>query len=185
MGWFKKKEENLLPDLPESLGELPKLPEIGDQGILDLKVSSLPSIPNSNLNNQQVIKNEIDNMKKSNFDPLPVSGAINIPKKIISEPSNIIKETPRTIELPNKTKGYSTPSTKKAGPIYIRLDKFKAGLESFEEIKDKVLEIEELLLKIRGIKEKEEAELEEWEREIQILKSRIEAIDNSVFSKLD
>ena len=80
MSWFKKKEENLLPDLPESPGELPKLPEIGNQSVPDLNVSSLPPLPDSNLNNQQSIKNEIENMQKSNFDPLPILKIFKIKK---------------------------------------------------------------------------------------------------------
>ncbi len=41
------------------------------------------------------------------------------------------------------------------------------------------------LQKTREIKQKEEQELEEWEREIQIMKSRIASIDQTIFNQLD
>ena len=77
------------------------------------------------------------------------------------------------------------PITRDIEPIYVRLDKFEAGLKTFEEIKHKVLEVEELLGRINEVREKEEIELQEWEKEIQLIKSRIEEIDSSIFSKLD
>jgi hypothetical protein len=35
------------------------------------------------------------------------------------------------------------------------------------------------------MKDKEERELEEWEREIQVVKARIEQIDNDVFKNVE
>jgi hypothetical protein len=86
--------------------------------------------------------------------------------------------------LPSKI-GNIESSVKRAQPIYIRLDKFKAGLESFEDIKGKLTEIEDLLVKIKEMKDKEEKELDEWEREIQVVKARIEQIDNDVFKNVE
>ena len=42
-----------------------------------------------------------------------------------------------------------------------------------------------MLAKIREMKDKEERELEEWEREIQVVKARIEQIDNDVFKNVE
>ena len=86
--------------------------------------------------------------------------------------------------LPPKI-GKIESSVKRAQPIYIRLDKFKAGLESFEDIKGKLTEIEDLLVKIKDMRDKEEKELDEWEREIQVVKARIEQIDNDVFKNVE
>ncbi|MEK6830816.1 MAG: hypothetical protein AABX77_02205, partial [Nanoarchaeota archaeon] len=57
--------------------------------------------------------------------------------------------------------------------------------QAFDEIKERIIDIERLLAKTRELTAKEEKELEEWEREIQILKSRIDSIDNSLFKQLD
>jgi len=186
---FKKKEdEELLPDLPESSVELPRLPEVGklDAPIIDHSLPPSP-VPNQDLGIKPLtheINGKVQDskgMQKSDFEPLPISHDVMSPKKMVE--SSHIKEPPKTVELSEKTKPISR--IKKAEPVYIRLDKFKAGLESFEEIKNKVRDIEELLGNIRETKEREERELEEWEREIQILKSRIESIDSSVFGGLE
>jgi len=209
MSWFKKKEdEGLLPDLPEPVLAMPSLPDAkGMSSVppapnvgfsqLDMKSNSLPAIPGQ----QDAIKHELDGqMHQSNFEPMPVAGDVGSLGKIVAEPSHMVEEhhdmgvhgmgegmhhaigePPKPMEMGSM----KDVRTKKAEPIYIRLDKFKAGLESFEEIKDKIIEIEELLAGIKEVKEKEDRDLEEWEREIHIIKSRIETIDRDVFNKLD
>lgn len=178
MSWFSKKEDKeLLPDLPEDM-ELPKLPETPSDNWQEGNVTS--SVPN------------VVNLKQKRPSWLPPSPSIKTEdNKIIAEPmteTGFVREPlvrePMVLEL---TESFSRKSSKikKIEPIYIRLDKFKKGLESFEEIKNKVQEIERLLKGVKELKEKEEKELEEWEKEIQIIKSRIEAIDEDVFSELD
>ena len=56
--------------------------------------------------------------------------------------------------------------------------------DNFNKIKEKVLEIETEIKNITEIKNKEEEELKEWESEIQSIKARMNAIDNSLFSKI-
>ena len=74
--------------------------------------------------------------------------------------------------------------TKDTEPIYIRLDRFQTTIESFEEIKSKINEIESLLNKTREIRAKEEKELEEWENEIGIIKSKLDIIDKNIFERV-
>ena len=190
--WFRKKEVGLLPELPES-AELPSLPGTSsnnyNENIPGLKLTSLPALPDESIV-QSAIKQAVSDetiirepRKKdfdTNFDDENFM-AQNSARKIIAEPVKMM-EFPRTIELSEKSKNTKIRSIE---PVYVRLDKFKTSLETFEEIKNKVSEIEGLLEKIRDVKQKEEKELEEWEREIQILKSRIDSIDNSIFKQLD
>jgi hypothetical protein len=190
MAWFKKKEKEMLPDLPNS-GGLPQLPELSPD-YMQNKPQGLPSVPDSTGNfNQQAIKNEIhgDNVKKglqkSQFEPIHHEPIHHEP--MVAEPMGLRKiepaQPPRTKEI---TKDVRLKShAKDVEPIYVRLDKFEAGLETFEEIKEKVNDVAELLDKIKEVRDKEEVELQEWEREIQLIKSRIEEIDNNIFSKLD
>jgi hypothetical protein len=93
-------------------------------------------------------------------------------------------EKPIEIKPPEMQRSYR-PADKKMEPVFIRLDKFQITIEAFEEIKSKIIEIEDLLKKTREVKSKEEEELAEWEREIQVIKSRIDSIDRDIFSKLD
>ena len=185
MAWFNKKEEKMLPDLPVPEG-LPKLPELSPD-YMQNKPQGLPSVPDSTGNfNRQAIKNEIHGnnlntgLQKSQFEPIHH-------KPMIAEPSGLRKikpaQAPRTREIEGNER--IKPITRDIEPIYVRLDKFEAGLKIFEEIKHKVLEVEELLGRINEVREKEEIELQGWEKEIQLIKSRIEEIDSSIFSKLD
>ena len=68
-----------------------------------------------------------------------------------------------------------TERKKKGIPIYI----------IFEDIKTNILEIENLLKNIKDMKKKEEAELLEWEHEIQQAKTKLDQIDRTIFKKLD
>src|SRR3989344_4232310 len=89
-------------------------------------------------------------------------------------------EPSRTLELPPSRMSLATPKmTKKIEPIFVRLDKFQMTIQTFEEIKAKIEEIEDVLIRTKEIKVKEEQELAEWEREIQVIKSRIEMIDRN------
>lgn len=196
--WFRKKEASLLPELPES-SELPKLPEFvssSNENIPSLKLTSLPALPEENMN-QFAIKQAVSdeggrlNMQKPDFETTDFeSNSFEASKtgpnfrKIYAEPVKMM-EFPRTIELPEKLeKTRIGNKVKKIEPVYVRLDKFKASLDAFEDIRKKIVELEELLEKIKEVKEKEEKELEDWEREIQILKSRIDAVGNSIFKQL-
>ncbi len=178
------KMENLkLPDLPEpdfpSISELPELEPRDPFGDSEnsfrtktfTKDSSLPSLPSG--------------MQRSNFERLNFQER-EFAKPIKAEPSRI-EEYPRTIR-PSLTREYPQQNMtrpNKAEPVFIRLDKFETGLETLEEIKEKISDIEEILEKTKELREKEDKELEEWEREIQIIKSKIEAVDRGVFSQLD
>ncbi|MFA5174058.1 MAG: hypothetical protein WC438_02660 [Candidatus Pacearchaeota archaeon] len=187
MGLFskdKKEEVPELPDLPEfenfpSVNDLPEVPA----GLPKIETQTLPPLGRTSEDfGQQLIKNEIktpqtDNksFQRSQFAPLNQMP----PQKMISPMIN----EPRAVEV--SPRYYPPSSIKKAEPIFIRLDKFQLTVDTFEDIKNKIKDIEELLRATKEIKQKEERELEEWEKEIQIIKSRIESIDRDVFNKLD
>ena len=189
MSWFSKKEDKaLLPDLPEDM-EFPKLPEIYSDSWQDVNVTSsvpnvvnlkqkrplwLPPLPSIKTESNKIVA---EPMAEEIAEPMIELGLIREP--LVREPMAIelAESFPRK---PSKIK-----IIRPIKPIYIRLDKFKQGLESFEEIKSKVQEIEHLLKGVKDLREKEEKELGEWEKEIQIIKSRMEALDKDVFSELD
>lgn len=189
MGWFSKKKE------VEEQGEVPKLPELPEQSDLVLPSkadftepsnkelpeigrdrSMLPELPEPKFEYPEPMEKPTtkpQEMQKSKFAPLP--------KPIIKKPEHEIYERPKYHEpmLPTQ------PPKIKSKPIYVRLDKFETTEESLDEIKKKIIEIEGFLKKIKEIKAQEEKELDDWERELQIIKTRIESIDRNIFSKLD
>ena len=200
MGLFKKKEvkEEETPKLPE----LPRLPDFRDNSFhnedFDLPKTGehkgLPSFSESKMEdnlNQESIKSAIAPT------PLTLPGATPAARTILSptSASPLEKRDLRTFEigsLPEKHSEefialkpsiYPRPDNV-VEPVYIRLDKFKSAVSSFDEIKTKMLEIEDVLRKIREVKNKEDEELREWEKEIENIKTRMESIDKSIFSKV-
>jgi len=184
MGLFGKKKRG------EEFDEVPELPDLpGDDdfrmpalssdiasppGLEEVEVNSLPSLPEYGSEDrfrQNEIKNAIirPEVRRAPLKLLPKAGL-----SLIEAPAS------RSIEMSELIK-----RTKKAEPIYVRLDKFETTVQAFEGIRSRIMEIEELLNKIRDVKSQEEKELVEWENEIQIIKARIEAIDRDVFGKLD
>jgi hypothetical protein len=211
MSWFSsKKEENeeqipQLPELPKNEDSLPPLPRHGEIHSPEEYNENQQFLPphQSKENIKQVIKGA--DMTKSRFTPLPSispqeSSETSYPynREQYQEPdSERDYETEKLREIPVKRKItrleigpsderiYERNRTKKEEPIYIRLDKFQATVEAFEDMKNRIKDIEELIVKTKEIRTREEQELEEWERELEIIKSRIDAIDKNIFSKLD
>tara|TARA_Y100000034_G_scaffold136511_1_gene213468 strand:- start:2229 stop:2795 length:567 start_codon:yes stop_codon:yes gene_type:complete len=188
MGLFKKKKEielkEEIPELPE-LPELPEAPSLPSEEIPDvpaglpkiethpLSAQELPTLPASPIkrsDNQDRIKQEINKPKEELIPSIAHSPKLG---------------SKRTLEMTNTIKRRPSKVTKDMEPVFIRLDKFQTTLDTFEEIKEKIQEIEDLLTKTRDIKQKEEQELIEWEREIQTIKTRIDIIDKTIFNKLD
>ncbi len=193
------------PELPaESLPDVPLgLPEIETKPLKEPKEFGLPQLPRDEAEDfdREAIKQAINEpMVSSVHSQLPPPIRMQIPKRIptssrtlspsISSQRRIEPdfdfESKRTLELPPSRISLATPKmTKKVEPVFVRLDKFQMTIQTFEEIKAKIEEIEDVLRKTSEIKIKEEQELADWEREIQMIKSRIELIDRNVFNKLD
>lgn len=187
MSWFKKKKEvkveatgSNLPEFPE-LPELPRFSELSELPEIEkpmFEPRSLPSFPG-----------KLD----SGFSQEAIKSAVSPVPPISSK--QVKNRERRTLEIPEDTpKKFSAPLppsiteprlSKKIEPVYIRIDKFKAAIQSFNEIQKKVAEVEDLLQKIKEMKQKEDEELRVWERDLETIKARIDAIDKSVFSKLD
>ncbi len=191
MGLFSKKKgveaEGVpeLPELPEPPGaKSPLIPtsEIPDvpSGLPKIKTQTLPILPDSQAGEkfkQEAIKHAITEPSQELPRPQLALEPPPIPLR-----KGIVKK--RTMEIPAIIPS-RTPAMKKTEPVFIRLDKFQEATETFEEIKNKIFEIEDLLKKTREIKIKEEEELANWEREIQIIKSRIDLINKDIFNELE
>jgi len=205
MSLFNKEKKVRSEGNPSELPELPALPEpkqlallpkskIPDvpSGLPKIETNTLPILPNSEAGekfNQEAIKEAINKPKIPIINPEPKfqedlpNPQEYMPKFQEPIPTQNIEEK-MTLEIPDITPSKIQRPTRKMDPVFIRLDKFQATNETFEEIKNKVEEIDELLKKTREIKVREEEELAEWEREIQIIKSRIDLIDRNIFEKL-
>ena len=201
MGLFSKKEE--VPEIPvaPSLPELPKPKEQPEKKDLP----ELPSFPanskNENLN-QEMVKSAVADMPSPEENEVHVEipeglhiteesdeGSMIPPKPSVEETIPSIPSLPsiadthkRTLELnastPNK------PVTRQIEPIFVRIDKFQSAQKNFENIKDKVKEIESVLGKIKDVKSKEEVELKGWTEDVEKIKSRLAEVDSGIFDQI-
>lgn len=199
-----------LPDVPPGLPEIETRPLI-KPGTEPKLPEELPQLPYDEAEDfdREAIKQAINEPEISPIHSrMPTPARVSAPRRMPVYPAPIMPvssrtlkpsmsserkiepdfdfESSRTLELtPSRMSLASTKMTKKIEPVFVRLDKFQMTIQTFEEIKAKIEEIEDVLRKTSEIKIKEEQELSEWEREIQVIKSRIELIDRNVFNKLD
>lgn len=189
-----KKEEELpklpsLPDIPDSLntkrllGEPPKNP-------------TLPSFPNSHLGekmNQNTIKDAVVESKEERKMEIPPvhSKAIKpgMTPSIMSRPRALSRKIKgnsklRSLEMSDWSPPPAETNVRGAEPLFIKLDTFEKAISSFNEIKLRIGEVEILLRNIRELKTQEERELNDWEKEIEAIKARLEQIDHEIFERI-
>lgn len=174
MAWFGKSEgkKEKLPELPPITLPTPperKIPEI--PGMFDKKeVSSLPSFPPSRTGermSRETIKHSVSRQDEEGEEmetPRWPHFEEERPRSFISEAMPMARE--------------------EKGPIFIRIDKFQDILKALDEAKNKVEEISNSLEHVKSQKEKEEAQIIEWEREILATKERLDRIDKVMSKKL-
>jgi len=214
MGWFNNSKENKKePEKFPSLPELPELPDFSDSNELEDKneIHKLPSFPSSSLGNkfsQNAIKEAVSGEEgdeevssADEFSPpyemkrmkmMPQKPLLNynpqikskrlIPKGFETKQYNYVE--PEIWEIPSHF-SEAAKRMKRTEPLFIRIDKFEESIELFSKIKNKISEIDKMLMEIKQIKEDEEKEIITWEREIQIIKKQIEKIDSDIFSKIE
>ena len=209
MGLFDKKKDIEIKELPD----LPELPRANNNytneqnSLPNLEIKELPDLPEYSVTKKgterELTKEDIpeSGMEKSQFEPIsspfeekpeksqltPMMKKLIEPKPIerhvIQKPINTrIIEKPIIIERHNFQKNQVH---KKDEEIYIRLDKFQNAVSLFEEIKSQIQEIERNLEKTKQVKKQEEEELGEWEKEIQLIKSKLDSIDKTIFSEIE
>ncbi|MBM3247311.1 hypothetical protein FJZ17_02105 [Candidatus Pacearchaeota archaeon] len=167
MGFFKKSEPKRveLPEINNSL-ELPELPKDNNS------IPPLPTFP----------KNQVGNNLGLQAIKSSVSDESETPGYTIEEDNE--KRTLELSDLPEPLKPEMKRYSIDKEPIFIKLDKFKDAVEKFQQVKEKVIEIEETLRKIKDIKDKEDIELKSWEEEVMAIKEKVENIDSSLFNKI-
>ena len=66
----------------------------------------------------------------------------------------------------------------------MRIDKFQSSQKNFDDIKDRVSEIESVLQKIKEVKVREEEELKGWTEDVEKIKLKMGEIDADIFSQI-
>ena len=200
MGLFSKKDE-----VPKILST-PTLPELPKPEQLEKKdlpgLPSFPTTPNNENFNREMVKSAVSDMPSPGEDEVNMGDQESLhireepeeehtipprpsAESPIPEPPTIpsITDAPRkTLELTASMGG--KPVTKQAEPIFVRIDKFQSSQKNFEDIKNKVKEIELVLKKIKDVKSHEEIELKGWTEDIEKIKSRLTEIDDNIFNQI-
>lgn len=181
MALFKKKEQKKeepprLPEIPRlpDLPEFPETEEIPEEQILP----QLPSFPMGSLVNkfaQNTIKEAISGRKEERINDF-------------ADEEEEMQPAQKPITKESSGKDFFSRQEKtriKEEPIFIRIDKFEEGSQTFEEVKRQVDNLEKMFSEVKKVKEQEDKELELWETEIKQVKEKIENIDNNIFSKIE
>jgi hypothetical protein len=207
MGLFGKKDKkeevkkipSAVPELPE-LPKLPELPPMNEFSYEEEHLPQLPTFPNNSLGNkfsQNTIKEAVSGKKEDDevFDAedFPEEKGMMqkpLPRHAIEDSDDYEESITMTTTKPKSkevSQNYAMRSymTKKAEPVFIRIDKFEESMKIFQDIKSQISEIEELIKSTKEIKNKEEEELSSWETEIQTIKNQIEKVDQDIFSRIE
>ncbi len=187
MGFFDRKEKKSEEGIP-TLPRLPKLPELPDME--EENSRGLPSFV-SNSSGKKFSNNSIkDAVSGESGDEDFYADDFPDDRGMMQESLPLAK--PRTEEVdegiqrrfPEKKEKMRESFRQEAESVFVRIDKFEDGLKIFENIKDRISEIEKILADTKRLKEKEEAELNSWESELKRMEAEIEKIGKDIFSKI-
>lgn len=70
-------------------------------------------------------------------------------------------------------------------PVFIKIEDYKDVIDVMELIKNKILEANDVLEKIRRLKAEEDAELELWNSNLEDVERKISYIDRTLFEPED
>jgi len=195
MGLFKKKKrEEEIPKLPD-LPELPRLPDISENveefpektglpraPVIKDELPFLPTLPSSKATDRlsrETIKTAIEpepRLIRPYTREIESPGQKEVRRRFVQEIPEEINVIPRISEAEPKSK---------TGPVFVRIDKFQSAIRNLNDVRIKIAEIERLLVEIKELKTKEEAELSSWEEEILNIKSKLDSMDRNIFSKIE
>ncbi len=204
-GLKKKEESGGLPDLSSSLPNIrdyqrPQLPAFQPLNEEREEIHGLPSFPDSPMNkgfSQSIIKSAIEEEDK-NLPELPEWNSkpqeeVQPQRKTIemqewnpSQQSNfplsrVNEERIPRIPIQQESQFQKSNLAESKRPIFIKIEKFKESKESLTKIADKLDQMDELLKMIKDVKAKEDAEITEWEKDIENIKARISFINREIF----
>lgn len=66
-------------------------------------------------------------------------------------------------------------------PLFVKIDDYKDAMTTLKELKTKLKESTDILTELSKIKEREEEELEGWHNQLEEIKTKLEAVDKTLF----
>ena len=68
-------------------------------------------------------------------------------------------------------------------PVFIRIQEYKAAVETVQKIKEKIAEAEEILKGIQQLREKEQYEIKNWQNQIADIREKILFTEKIIFKR--
>lgn len=66
-------------------------------------------------------------------------------------------------------------------PIYIKIEKYKSAMKTLEEIRSRLTEAEKIINNLQKLKNEEDQEFENWQKDIEELKEKLLSVDEELF----
>ena len=171
MFWNKKEGDKLLPDLPPlKLPEHPDFDSSSSSYSIEESESSNFSEPPHTLPSMD---NQSDIKYASSLDESPDESIIH---------DDIMQSNPPAFQTSFAPAQPHIAESKSS--IFVKLDRFQSAKKSLILLEQKINDMESLLKKIRETRLREEQELVAWEKEVSMVKPRIEEISKNLFDKI-
>lgn len=122
-------------------------------------------------------KKNIEKIKPPTFPGLPQHEFPSY-EPGLSEPETIKEAVQRPSIIEEKQ---SRPFLPEEKAIFVQIDKYKQAIDTLEIIKEKLKTSQTILNELNELKKQEEAELTEWQNNIQEIKERLNIVDNNLF----
>ncbi|MBS3088685.1 hypothetical protein J4402_02795 [Candidatus Pacearchaeota archaeon] len=197
---FDEKEG--LPDLPPSQEFFggSGLRESDNEEEEESESQALPAFPDSPSHNrfsEAAIKDAIRGNDEESLPELPklpgeepeLPELEEIPG--LAEKTKIVEmeewkpERPNQVEISRRED--FAPFRKEGGApdVFVKIEKFRTARRTFNEVKSKLDEIDDLIKRIRETKMREDQELNSWERDVTQIKSKVRDVSENIFEKVE
>ncbi len=187
MALFKKKSKAIVPEPPvmQAYPEADEIKEaiqnvpVEDSGGLP-ELPEMPELPGGEESAEEIV-GEIDEEEKEEAEEAKPRVKGRLVQELGHKQSLPKREKPaaRELKLPSRDRD----SEKKA--LFIKIDKFKEILASIDVIGKRISEVEDVISKLKEIKSREDALMENWQHEIEDLKSKIDSIEKNLSEKVE
>ncbi len=149
---------------------------------------SLPSFPDSPFQKgfaQSAIKEAVEDNR---LPPVPKSYVKDLPEIPGPPHINHSKHSDFQVHLPPKNLHEEDEETfheHHHADVFIKIDKFKSAKRSLEITKEKLSEVEDIIKKLRETTTKEEAHLNNWEKELETVRNKVREVSENIFERVE
>jgi hypothetical protein len=177
----KKEDKSRLPDLPP----LPSLPSKNME--MESAVPEFPEAPEERPMpkpmNQPMQPKKPKVVEMEEWHP---SNQMKFKEEEeLEEEANELQEEPEEIYVQKKQTPRMIAQPQTPADVFVRIDKFHSARKALSEVQHKLVDIDELVKRIRDTKLREEQELAGWEKDILHIKSRVQTVTENIFEKVE